>query len=120
MKSKNCPEETATALTNLMIKLPGKMGRSKRSINEQTRINLYKYGTGKSFPLISTLFAFCFAMELDPGWLVTIACKVQQGKISEAHALEILSNHDSHKETISTLNHVALQEILKEFPIRPD
>ena len=117
MKSQPCPVQTTSIITSLMIKLPSRLGRSKRSVNEQTRINLYKYVKGRTFPLISSLLSFCYTLEIDPGWFVMIACKIQQGALTEDQALDILADFKSHRKAISMVSEVAFGEMLKDIPV---
>lgn len=116
MKSNNCPAEAARVLTGLMIKLPERLGRTKRSVSKQTRVDLYKYGGGHTFPLVSSLFAFCDTLDLDPGWFVTVARQVQKGILSQDQALDLLSSFDLYREKISLMNQITLQQIQSESP----
>ena len=100
-----------------MTKLPEKLCRSTRSVNEQTTVNLYKYEKGISFPLVSSLFSYCFALNLDPGWFIMLACYVEQGVITEFQALEVLANWDQYKLAISMVNHLAMRDIFASLPV---
>ena len=108
MKKHPCLNQTASVLTDLMVKLPERLGRTTKSVNDLTKVNLYKYRRRGSFPLISSLFSFCFALDIDPGWFVMIACQVQRGEVAEERALDILSHWDYYQTGFSTLSHLVI------------
>jgi hypothetical protein len=114
MISKPCPKEAAGILAQLMVKLPGRMGRSVNSINTEVGINLYKYRNGNTFPIVLSLFDYCFTLGLDPSWLVYMACQVQHGRITEAKALDILSKPETWKSSVAVSHAVILEKLTTE------
>jgi hypothetical protein len=117
MTDNKCSAETATVVANLMAKLPGRMSRTVRDVNKQSGINLYKYRNGVTFPLISTFLTFCLSLNLDPGWVLFLACEVQKGKLTETQAIEILAICRGHQPAVSTAYQMILKDSLSRMEV---
>ncbi|MCK9326499.1 MAG: hypothetical protein M0P69_13495 [Bacteroidales bacterium] len=80
------------ALTNLMVNYPKRLGLSLKEASQKCKINLYKYQKNDSYPLVTSLFYYSDAFNLNPDALLRLACLVEDHVLSEDQAMEILLN----------------------------
>lgn len=75
-----------------MVNYPLSLGLTLKEASRKCKVNLYKYKAKGSYPLVTSLFSYSDAFNLNPDALLRLACLVEGHVISENQAIEVLLN----------------------------
>ncbi|TRZ53830.1 hypothetical protein D4R99_00220 [bacterium] len=115
MNTKTHCQKKCETLIQLMVKLPEKKCLTLKEAGRLSKVNLYKYKSNGSLPLVLSLYSYGEAFNIDPAWMIRIACMVDTSQITEGQALEILSRWSEFSAFLDNAFQIAMDGIIKRL-----
>ena len=84
------------------------MGLTLKEASRKCHVNLYKYKSKGSYPLVTSLFSYADAFNINPDALVRLSCLIDDLVLSENQAIEILLSWQDQKHRYNDALNVAL------------
>lgn len=113
-KTNICPIQATGKLNVLLRSLPLNRGRSIHSVYRESGIDLSKYKSGGSSPLVISLFKFGCCLEIEPSWLMALASKSCRGEVEERQVEKILTQWQEFSNGMDTAFQIVVKKLIEK------
>jgi len=110
-----CPSKATQLLISILRSYPTRNGHSLQSVYRETGVDVSKYKSDGSTPLVYNVFKYGYSLGIEPAWLVVLASKTCQGNIDDEQLENLVTKFHEFSIAMNTAFDMAVKEVAERM-----